>query len=68
MLNVLKWNSSDYELVGKVEGQIQYVGESDDKFLDLWLIPTKKGSITLPEISINSKKGVWQNGKRIKIG
>lgn len=64
---MLKWNSSEYELVGKIEGVIEYMSESKDRLLDLWLIPTKKGLISLPEISINSKKGVWQNGKRIKV-
>jgi hypothetical protein len=69
--------------VGKVEGLIEYANQPDGKlmngieskemkeigsrFLELLLIPTKKGSISLPEISINSKKGIWQNGKRIKV-
>jgi hypothetical protein len=31
---VLKWNSSEYELVGKVEGLIEYENQHDGKSMN----------------------------------
>ncbi len=48
--------------------QSAIIDDSSGKGLDLMFIPTKKGTISMPEISINFRKGVWKNGKTIRVG
>lgn len=53
-------------MVGKIKGHLEYA-DPEKRVLALWLIPTKRGKIVLPDIHINDKKGRWNQPMIIDI-
>lgn len=53
-----------FELVGKIEGQVQ---ANEEGVIDLYLLATTSGKLILPRLLIDSKKGVWKGSPIIEV-
>ena len=60
----IKHAGEGYEMVGKVRGRVKHL---KGKQIDLWIFGIKQGSILLPTLFINGKRGVWKESLIIEI-
>jgi hypothetical protein len=53
-----------FELLGKVEGNVEV---DEDGLLDLYLLPITSGTLVLPRLLIDFKKGNWKDSIFLRV-